>query len=35
MLAYISDPKNSTSELVELVNTFRKGVGYKINNNKN
>jgi hypothetical protein len=28
---YISDPKNSTSELLNLINSFSEVAGYKIN----
>ena len=31
MIVYISNPKNSTWELLQLVNTFNKLAGYKIN----
>ena len=31
MIVYISDPKNSTKELIQLLNTFSNVVGYKIN----
>jgi hypothetical protein len=34
MIVYISDPKNSTRELLQLINNFRKVAGYKINSNK-
>jgi hypothetical protein len=34
MIAYIIDPKNSTRELQNLVNSFRAVAGYKINSNK-
>ena len=34
MIVYISNPKNSTRELLQLVNTFSKVAGYKINTNK-
>ena len=34
MIVYISDPKNSTRELLNLINNFSKVVGYKINSNK-
>jgi hypothetical protein len=33
MIVYISDPKNSTTEL-NLINTFGEVAGYKINSNK-
>jgi hypothetical protein len=29
MIVYISDPKNSTRELLNLINNFSKVVGYK------
>jgi hypothetical protein len=31
---YISDPKNSTGELLQLINKFFKLPAYKINSNK-
>ena len=31
ILVYISDPKNSTRELLQLINTFNDVAGYKIN----
>jgi hypothetical protein len=35
MKVYISDPKNSTRELLNLINSFIEEVaGYKINSNK-
>jgi hypothetical protein len=34
MIVYISDPKNSTRELLNLINSFSSVVGYKINSNK-
>ena len=34
MVAYISDPKNSTRELLNLINSFGEVAGYKINSNK-
>ena len=34
MIVYISDPKNSTRELLQLMNNFSKGARYKINSNK-
>jgi hypothetical protein len=34
MIVYISDPKNSTRELLKLINNLRKMSGYKINSNK-
>jgi hypothetical protein len=34
MIVYISDPKNSTGELLSLINSFNKVTGYKINSNK-
>jgi hypothetical protein len=33
MIAYISDPKNSTRELLSLINNFSAVAGYKINSN--
>jgi hypothetical protein len=34
LIVYISDPKNSTRELLSLINSFSAVVGYKINSNK-
>jgi hypothetical protein len=34
MIVFISDPKNSTRELLQLINNFNKGSRYKINSNK-
>jgi hypothetical protein len=34
MIAYISDPKNSTRELLSLINNFNEIAGYKVNSNK-
>ena len=34
MIAYISDPKNSTRELISLINNFNEVGGYKINSKK-
>jgi hypothetical protein len=34
MIVYISDPKNSTRELLNLMNSFSEVAGYKINSNK-
>ena len=34
MIVYISDPKNSTRELLNLINSFSKVAGYKINSKK-
>jgi hypothetical protein len=34
MIVYISDPKNSTRELLHLIIYFSSLVGYKINSNK-
>jgi hypothetical protein len=34
MIIYLSDPKNSTRELLNLINNFSKVTGYKINSNK-
>jgi hypothetical protein len=34
MIVYISDPKNSTRELLNLINSFSKVAGYKISSNK-
>lgn len=30
MTLYVSDPNNSTIELIQLINTFSKVAGYKI-----
>jgi hypothetical protein len=34
MIVYLSDPKNSTRELQNLINNFSEVAGYKINSNK-
>jgi hypothetical protein len=34
MIVYISDPKNSTRELLNLINSFSTVAGYKINSKK-
>ena len=34
MIVYISDPKNLTRELLNLINSFSVLAGYKINSNK-
>jgi hypothetical protein len=34
MIVYISYPKNSTRELLSLINSFSTVPGYKINSNK-
>jgi hypothetical protein len=34
MIVYISDPKNSTRELLNLINSFKAVAGYKITRNK-
>jgi hypothetical protein len=34
MIVYISDPKISTREFLNLINSFSAVVGYKINSNK-
>ena len=34
MIVYIRDPKNSTRELLQLINNFSKVTGYKINSRK-
>ena len=34
MIVYISDLQNSTRELLQLINSFNKVAGYKINSNK-
>jgi hypothetical protein len=33
MIVYISDPKNSTRELLNLINSFSTVAGYKIYSN--
>jgi hypothetical protein len=33
-MIYISDPKNSTRELLNMINDFSEVAGYKINSNK-
>ena len=34
MIVYISDPRNFTRELLNLINNFSEVAGYKINSNK-
>jgi hypothetical protein len=34
MIVYLSDPKNSTRELLKLINNLSNMAGYKINSNK-
>jgi hypothetical protein len=34
MIVYISDPKNSTRDLLNLINSFSSVAGYKVNSNK-
>jgi hypothetical protein len=34
MIVYMSDPKNSTRELLNLINNFSEVAGYKISSNK-
>ena len=34
MIVYLSDPKNSTREILNLINNFSEVAGYKINWNK-
>ena len=34
MIVFISDPKNSTRELLNLINSFGEVAGYKIDSNK-
>jgi hypothetical protein len=34
MIVYISDPKNSTRELLSLTKSFSEVAGYKINSSK-
>ena len=34
MIVYLSDPKYSTRELLNLINSFSAVAGYKINSNK-
>jgi hypothetical protein len=33
MIVYVTDPKNSTRELLNLINSFSELAGYKINSN--
>jgi hypothetical protein len=34
MIVYMSNSKNSTRELLQMINNFSKVAGYKINSNK-
>jgi hypothetical protein len=34
VIVYINDPKNSTRELLNLINRFNEIAGYKITSNK-
>jgi hypothetical protein len=34
MIVYVTDPKNSTRELLHLINTFSKVAEYKSNSKK-
>ena len=34
MIVYLSDPKSSTREILQLINNFSKVAGYKLNKNK-
>ena len=34
MIIFLSDPKNSTRELLNLINNLSKVAGYKMNSNK-
>ena len=34
MIVYLSDPKNFTRDLLQLINIFSKVAGYKINSKK-
>ncbi|KAL6035173.1 hypothetical protein STEG23_034140 [Scotinomys teguina] len=34
MIVYLSDPKNSTKELLQMINTFSNVAGYKVNSKK-
>jgi len=34
MIVYLSDPKSSTRELLNLINNFSEVAGYKINSHK-
>jgi hypothetical protein len=34
MILYLSDPQNSTRELLNLINNFNKVAGYKLNSTK-
>jgi hypothetical protein len=31
MIVYLKDPKNSTQKLLDIINSYRKVAGYKIN----
>jgi hypothetical protein len=31
MILYLKDPKNSTQKLIDIINSYRKVAGYKIN----
>ena len=33
MIVFLSDPKNSTRELLQVINNLNKVAGYKINSN--
>ena len=34
MILYVKNPKDSTQELLELINEFSRGAGYKMNTHK-
>jgi hypothetical protein len=34
MILYLRDPKNSTKKVLEVINSFSKAAGYKINKQK-
>ena len=34
MILYVKNPKDSTQELLELINEFSRGAGYKMNTQK-
>jgi hypothetical protein len=34
MIVYLSDPKNSTREILKLITNFNKVTRYKLNSNK-
>ena len=34
MILYVENPKDITKKLLELINNFNKGAGYKVNTQK-